>query len=214
MVTDLNEVESQMYIPKDFKIEDEEIIYDFIEKNGFATLFSQHNGEPYATHLPLILNKAENALYGHFARPNEQWKDAEKVLVVFQGPHCYVSPSWYETMKAVPTWNYVSIHLYGKMEIVEDPKTIFDSLNELVNKYESPDSPYNLNNVEPSFIEGMSKGIVAFRIKTTKIEAKAKLSQNHPVERQELIIKQLEDSSNQDNIQVASLMKKNLQTYQ
>ncbi len=98
----------------------------------------------------------------------------QQVLVVFQGPHCYISPSWYETMKAVPTWNYVSIHLYGKMEIVEDPKIIFASLNEMVNKYESPDSPYNLNDLEPSFIEGMSKGIVAFRIKTTKIEAKAK----------------------------------------
>lgn len=202
-----------MYIPKHFKIDDEEVIYDFIEKYGFATLFSQHNGEPYATHLPLMLNKSENALYGHFARPNEQWKDAEnqQVLVVFQGPHCYISPSWYETMKAVPTWNYVSIHLYGTMELVEDKTVIFDSLNDLVNKYESPDSPYNLNDVEPSFIEGMSKGIVAFRIKITKIEAKAKLSQNHPVERQELIIKQLENTSHLDNLQVAALMKKNLE---
>lgn len=202
-----------MYIPKHFKIDDEEVIYDFIEKYGFTTLFSQHKGEPYATHLPLMLNESENALYGHFARPNEQWKDAEnqQVLAVFQGPHCYISPTWYETTKAVPTWNYVSIHLYGKMEIVEDQKVIFDSLNDLVNKYESPDSPYNLNDVEPSFIEGMSKGIVAFRIKITKIEAKAKLSQNHPVERQELVIKHLENTSQQDNIQVASLMKKNLQ---
>jgi len=201
-----------MYIPKHFKIDDKEIIYDFIETYSFATLFSQHNGEPYATHLPLILNKYDNALYGHFARPNEQWKDAEnqQVLVVFQGPHCYISPSWYETMKAVPTWNYVSIHLYGKMEIIEDEKVIFDSLNDLVNKYEIPDSQYNLNVVEPSFIEGMSKGIVAFRIKITKIEAKAKLSQNHPMERQELIIKNLENTSKQDNIQVASLMRKNL----
>jgi transcriptional regulator len=205
-----------MYIPKHFKIDDEEVIYDFIEKYGFATLFSQHKGEPYATHLPLMLNKSENALYGHFARPNEQWKDAEnqQVLAVFQGPHCYISPTWYETTKAVPTWNYVSIHLYGKMEIVEDRKVIFDSLTDLVNKYESPDSPYNLNDVESSFIEGMSKGIVAFRIKITKIEAKAKLSQNHPVERQELIIKHLENTSQQDNIQVASLMKKNLQKWQ
>ncbi|QNF29917.1 FMN-binding negative transcriptional regulator [Metabacillus elymi] len=201
-----------MYIPKQFKIEDEEVIYDFIEKYGFATLFSQHKGEPYATHLPLMLNKSENALYGHFARPNEQWKDAEnqQVLVIFQGPHCYISPSWYETTKAVPTWNYVSIHLYGKIEIIEDEKVIFDSLNDLVNKYESTDSPYNLNDVEPDFIKGMSKGIVAFRIKITKIEAKAKLSQNHPVERQELIIKHLENTSQQDNLQVASLMKKNL----
>jgi transcriptional regulator len=200
-----------MYIPKQFKIDDENIIYNIIKENGFATLFSQHNGEPYATHLPLILNKSDNALYGHFARPNEQWKDAEnqQVLVVFQGPHCYISPSWYETMKAVPTWNYVSIHLYGKMEIIEDGKVILDSLNNLVNKYESPDSPYNLDAVEPSFIEGMSQGIVAFRIKITKIEAKAKLSQNQPVERQELIIKNLENTSKQDNLQVASLMRKN-----
>lgn len=202
-----------MFIPKDFQLNDEKMIYDFIEEHSFATLFSQHNGEPYATHLPLTLNKNESALYGHFARPNEQWKDIknQQVLVIFQGPHCYISPSWYETMKAVPTWNYVSIHLYGKMEIVEDPKVIFNSLNDMVNKYESSDSPYNLSDVDPSFIEGMSKGIVAFRINISKIEAKAKLSQNHPMERQELIIKHLENTSNQDNLQVASLMKKNLE---
>ena len=202
-----------MYIPKHFQLKDEEKIYDFIEKYSFATLFSQHNGEPYATHLPLTLNKGESALYGHFARPNEQWKDIEyqQVLAVFQGPHCYISPSWYETTMAVPTWNYLSIHLYGKMEIVEDQKVIFDSLNDMVKKYESPDSPYNLNDVDSRFIEGMSKGIVVFKIKITKMEAKAKLSQNHPVERQELIIKHLENTSQQDNIQVACLMKKNLQ---
>lgn len=202
-----------MYLPKHFKIEDEEEIYDFIQEYGFATLFSHHNGEPYATHLPLMLNKSENALYGHFARPNHQWKDIgnQEVLVVFQGPHCYISPSWYETTKAVPTWNYVSIHLYGKMEIIEDRKVMFDSLNDLVNKYERPDSPYNLNDVEHNYIEGLSKGIVAFRIKINKIEAKAKLSQNHPVERQELIIMNLENISNQDNLKIASLMKKNLQ---
>lgn len=202
-----------MYIPKQFIIEEENIIYEMIEQYSFATLFSQHNGEPYATHLPLILNKSDQSLYGHFARPNEQWKDVEnqQVLVVFQGPHCYISPSWYESLKAVPTWNYVSIHIYGKMEIIEDEKVIFDSLNDLVNKYESPDSPYNLNVVEPNFIAGMSKGIVAFRIKITKMEAKAKLSQNHPVERQERIIKNLENTTNQANRQVASLMKRNLQ---
>ncbi|MEC1153937.1 FMN-binding negative transcriptional regulator [Cytobacillus horneckiae] len=204
-----------MYIPKYFKIDDEEVIYDFIEKNGFATVFSQHNGEPYATHLPLMLNESKNALFGHFARPNEQWKymDDQQILAVFQGPHCYISPTWYETTKAVPTWNYVSIHIYGKMEIVEDKKVIYNSLDDLVNKYESIDSIYNLDNVESSFIEGMSKGIVAFKLKITKIEAKAKLSQNHPVERQKLIIKHLEDTHQQDNIQIASLMKRNLTAF-
>ncbi|SDM84699.1 negative transcriptional regulator, PaiB family [Fictibacillus solisalsi] len=201
-----------MYIPKPFKMEDEKVIYNFIENHGFATLFSQHNGEPYATHLPLLLDKSEHVLYGHFARPNDQWKDIEgqQVLTVFQGPHCYISPSWYETKKAVPTWNYVSVHVYGKMEIVEDRNVILTSLNDLVNKYESPESSYHLNDVESDFIEGMTNGIVAFGIKIKKLEAKAKLSQNHPVERQELIIKQLENTSLEDNTEIAALMKKNL----
>ncbi|KYG28232.1 FMN-binding negative transcriptional regulator [Alkalihalobacillus trypoxylicola] len=201
-----------MYIPKHFKIDDEEVIFDFIEKYSFATLFSQHEGEPYASHLPLQLKKSENALYGHFARPNAQWKDADnqQILVIFQGPHCYISPSWYETKKAVPTWNYVTIHVYGVLEIVEDKRILLHSLNDLVNKYESSDSPYDLSEVEESFIEGMSKGIVAFKINITKIEAKAKLSQNHSTERQERVIKNLEEKADENSLQIAVLMKKNL----
>ncbi|WP_101842422.1 FMN-binding negative transcriptional regulator [Halobacillus sp. Marseille-P3879] len=200
-----------MYIPKHFKMNEDEV-YEFINANGFAILFSQHNGEPCATHLPLMFNQSEHALYGHFARANEQWKDAEnqQVLAVFQGPHCYISPSWYETEKAVPTWNYVSAHVYGKMELMEESQAIYDSLQELVAKYESPDSTYDLNDLEPGFIEGMSKGIAAFCIKINKIEAKAKLSQNHLVERQERVIQHLENSLRQDDQNIASLMKKNL----
>jgi transcriptional regulator len=201
-----------MYIPKHFTIDNEEVIYEFIEKNSFATLFSQHNGEPYATHLPLLLNREEGFLYGHFARQNQQWKDIDdqKVLVIFQGPHCYISPSWYETNQAVPTWNYVAIHVYGKLEIVEEENEVFDSLADMVNKYEKPDSSYHLENVDESFIKGMSKGIVGFKIQINKIEGKAKLSQNHPTERQELIIKQLENSKDQNNIHIAQLMKAQL----
>ncbi|CAM3813911.1 FMN-binding negative transcriptional regulator [Mesobacillus thioparans] len=201
-----------MYIPIHFKIEDEEKIFEFIEKYSFATVYSTHKGEPYATHLPLVLNKDENVLYGHFARANGQWKDIENqsVLAVFQGPHCYISPSWYEITDAVPTWNYVSIHIYGMINIIEDEKVIFDSLDEMVNKYEKPDSPYDLKKVDSKYNEGLSKGIVAFKMAITKMEAKAKLSQNHPVERQELIIENLIESSNQNDLEVASLMKKNL----
>jgi transcriptional regulator len=204
-----------LYIPKHFTIDDETIIFGLIESLSFATLISQHNGEPYATHLPIILNKEERVLYGHFARANEQWKDArdQKILVIFQGPHSYISPSWYETNKAVPTWNYVAIHVYGELEIIEDKKVIFNTLDDMVKKYERPDSDYNLNSVEPSYIEGMSKGIVAFKIKISKIEAKAKLSQNHPDERQKLIIGQLEQSSSENDKLIASFMKKNLNKY-
>jgi len=198
-----------MYIPKHFQINDEAIIFDLIEQYSFATLVSQHYDEPFATHLPLQLDKENRALYGHFARANSQWKDAEKqsILVIFQGPHSYISPSWYETTKAVPTWNYVSVHVYGELELINDSEVIFGSLNDLVVKYESPDSTYNLSDVDQHYIEGMSKGIVAFKINITRMEAKAKLSQNHPLERRELIIKQLENSTSQNNKDVAFLMK-------
>lgn len=201
----------KMYIPKHFKINNAEEIYEFIEKNSFAILFSQHNGEPYATHLPLLLNKDEGFLYGHFARPNEQWKDItnQEVLVIFQGPHCYISPSWYETNQAVPTWNYAAIHVYGQLEIARDEQEVFEALSDMVSKYEKPDSSYQLENVDGDFIKGMNKGIVGFKININKIEGKAKLSQNHPVARQELIIKQLENSVDQNNVHIAELMKKN-----
>jgi transcriptional regulator len=201
-----------MYNPNHFKIKDEETIFDMIEKYSFATLISQHKGAPYATHLPLLLNRGDRVLYGHFARANEQWKDVDNqnILVIFHGPHCYISPSWYETTKAVPTWNYVSIHLYGELEIINDPKFIYDSLSDMIVKYESRDSKYNLSNVDPGYIDGLQKGIVAFKININKIDAKAKLSQNHPVERQELIIRHLEKTSSEENKRIASLMKKNM----
>ncbi|MEH7436920.1 FMN-binding negative transcriptional regulator [Neobacillus drentensis] len=200
-----------MYIPKHFKIDDLETIYKIIEKNSFATLFSQHNGRPYATHLPLLLEKEEGFLYGHFARPNEQWKDIENqnVLVTFQGPHAYISPSWYESTQAVPTWNYVAVHVYGQVEILYDEQEIYDALFSMVDKYEKPGSSYRFQEIDRNFIAGMSKGIVAFRIKITEIEGKAKLSQNHSVERQNLVIEQLELSQEFDQLQIAKLMKKN-----
>ncbi|MCI0765246.1 FMN-binding negative transcriptional regulator [Bacillus sp. TL12] len=201
-----------MYIPKYFDVKDEATKYEMIEQNSFATLFSQHNGAPYATHLPLLLNRNERTLYGHFARPNEQWKDMgnQEVLVVFQGPHCYISPSWYETNKAVPTWNYVAVHVYGEMEIVVDEQELIDSLRDLVNKYEDQASSYSLDEVEPSYIEGLSKGIVGFKIKINRIEGKWKLSQNHSAERQELVVKQLEQMDSENHKAIAMLMKENL----
>ncbi|WP_028402132.1 FMN-binding negative transcriptional regulator [Ectobacillus panaciterrae] len=200
-----------MYIPEHFKIIDEEMIYDIIKENGFATLFAQHQGHPNATHIPLTLDKEKGYLYGHFARPNEQWKDIEKqeILAVFHGPHCYISPSWYETDRAVPTWNYVAVHVYGQVEII-DGEELVDSLRDMVLKYENPNSSYKFDQVDSRFMEGMTKGIVGFRIKINKIEGKAKLSQNHSVDRLELVIQQLEQSGSEDDHKIACLMKENL----
>lgn len=201
-----------MYIPSHFRIEDVNDAYDVIKEHSFATLFSQQNGVPFATHLPLILDQDNKYLYGHFARPNPQWKDItnQNILAIFHGPHCYISPSWYETNKAVPTWNYVTVHVYGKVELIDDEKELLDSLHEMVLKYEAPDSSYRLQDVDADFIAGMNKGIQGFKIKIDKIEGKAKLSQNHPVHRQELVITHLERLQNSNEQKIAALMKENL----
>ncbi|MBZ5752935.1 FMN-binding negative transcriptional regulator [Metabacillus rhizolycopersici] len=200
-----------MYIPAHFKIKDETLAFDIMKEHSFATLFSQHNGMPFATHLPLILNKENSYLYGHFARPNPQWKDIKNqtVLAIFHGPHCYISPSWYETNKAVPTWNYVTVHVYGEVELLEDEYELMSSLHDMVLKYEAPDSSYSLRDVDAEFLAGMNKGVQGFKIKINKIEGKAKLSQNHPSQRQELIVNQLEQISNTDEQQISLLMKAN-----
>jgi transcriptional regulator len=187
-------------------------LYTFIEENSFATLISQHDGLPVATHLPLTLNQEQGILYGHFARPNSQWKDikAGEVLVIFHGPHSYISPSWYETKEAVPTWNYVTVHVYGKVELIEDSGELLKSLDDLVRKYESPNSLYKLDNVDPSFVSGLAKGIVGFKIKINRIEGKMKLSQNHPEERRKNVIGELEKSDQEDSRKIAKLMRETL----
>ena len=160
-----------MYIPTHFKIKEETLAFDIIKEHSFATLFSQHNGMPFATHLPLILNKDNSYLYGHFARPNPQWKNIKNqtVLAIFHGPHCYISPSWYETNKAVPTWNYVIVHLY-KEEFIEDEQELINSLYDMVLKYEpsDTDSLYRLQDVDADFLARMNKGIQGFKKKLTK----------------------------------------------
>ena len=199
-----------MYSPKYFKLEDEKMIDEIIEQHSFATLISYQNEEPIATHLPLVLDRKNGCLYGHFAKPNHQWKthDKQTFLAIFQGPHSYISSSWYETKTAVPTWNYVTVHVYGQMELMEDSVEISNTLNDLVEKYETPNSSYSLENVDASYIEQLSKGIVAFKLHITKIEAKAKLSQNHPLERKQRVIQQLEKSTRQEDHEVAAWMKR------
>jgi transcriptional regulator len=201
-----------MYIPKDFKITDETMAYEIMKEHSFATLFSQHDGMPFATHLPLIVNEENSYVSGHFARPNPQWKDIENqtVLAVFHGPHCYISPSWYETNKAVPTWNYVSVHVYGEVELLEDENELMGSLHNMVLNYEAPDSAYRLQEAGAEYLAGMSRGIQGFKIKISKIEAKGKLSQNHSIQRQELVINQLEQIPHTDEQQISALMKANL----
>lgn len=201
-----------MYVPSHFEIKDSNLMYDIMEQNSFATLISQHQGRPFATHLPLTLDREKGCLFGHVARPNPHWTDLERqeVLVIFQGPHCYISPSWYETSSSVPTWNYVAVHVYGHVELTHDTEEVMSSMQDLVAKYEVPDSPYKLDNVDAAYLAGLSRGVQGFRIRMTSMEGKAKLSQNHPLERQELVIARLEQMNSENERRIAALMKENL----
>lgn len=201
-----------MYIPSSFQVTETEIIYDFMEKNSFAIVFSQKDNIPFATHLPLSLDRNGGCLYGHMAKANSHWHSIEnEVLVVFSGAHTYVSPSWYETNQAVPTWNYVAVHVYGKFELIEDNNQLMTILNDSVSIYESPmPNPWNMSKADSNFINNLSKGIVGFKIVITKAEGKWKLSQNHTKERQERVIKALESQGDENSKQIAELMKFNL----
>ncbi|MBD2843585.1 FMN-binding negative transcriptional regulator [Paenibacillus sp. IB182496] len=202
-----------MYIPKPFQMEDESVMFDFIEQHNFGILITTQAQHPVGSHLPFWLDREQRRMYSHFARPNEQWRDIEdqEALIIFPGPHTYISPTWYETNQSVPTWNYVSVHVYGKITIIDDPSEVLGSLGKLVLQHEGPDSAYTLDSSNQAFVEGLSAGIVAFQCEIAKLEGKWKLSQNHSRARQENVVRQLEQSKHEDARSIAAQMKRNLE---
>ncbi|MFJ6209771.1 FMN-binding negative transcriptional regulator [Lysinibacillus sp. NPDC092081] len=200
-----------MYIPAAFKMKDISEMIEVIQENSFATLFSTHEGMPFATHLPLLLNDTKDCLIGHFAKGNPQWKDIEnqQVLAIFHGPHCYISPSWYETNHAVPTWNYVAVHVYGEIELIEHDDELMTSFNNMIKKYEHHTSTYSLTQVDEQLVSNLNIGVQGFRLKILSMEGKKKLSQNHSNERQQLVIQKLEEIEHTNEQQIARLMKQN-----
>ena len=201
-----------MYIPKFFEITDKEVIYDFIEHNSFGILVSIRNQRPFATHLPLILDREREILSGHLAIANEQSAELEgkEALVIFQGPHHYISSSWYETRQSVPTWNYVSVHVYGTVELIRDGNDLWQHLLAITKKYER-DSTYRIDETNKDFVQSLMRGIVGFRLRMKRCEGKWKLSQNHSPERRERVIQQLESIPSEDARQIAELMRKEME---
>jgi transcriptional regulator len=159
-----------------------------------------------------FVNRRNECLTGHFARPNEQWKgiSGQEVLVIFHGPHHYISSSWYETNMSVPTWNYIAVHVYGTIELMEDSEELLATLDAMVKQYEKSGRTYSIDESNEELIKGLMKGIVGFRIKMNRIEGNWKLSQNHSPERQSRVIEALENINSEDAAEVARLMRKNL----
>jgi transcriptional regulator len=189
-------------------------MFDFIDTYGFAIMVSHENNAPIATHLPLVLDRENEMLTGHFAKANRQWKgiEGQEVLVIFHGPHHYISSSWYETNQSVPTWNYIAVHVYGTVEIMTERDEILASLRQLVDKYEGPGSTYRIDASNEAFVQGLMDGIVAFRLKMNRIEGKWKLSQNHSRERQMRVIEALESIDTENAKSIAKQMRENLES--
>jgi transcriptional regulator len=149
---------------------------------------------------------------GHLSRANPQWKtfdDESEVLTIFSGPHAYISSSWYDH-ENVPTWNYIAVHIYGKIRIIEGAE-LLDSLNQLVDKYEaSSRQPVSMEGMSKQFVEQSLKGLVGFEILITNIEASYKLSQNRDQKNQLAIIAELEKRNDPRSLSIAAEMKKHL----
>ena len=196
-----------MFIPKPFENNDRSDLDALIRANPFGLLVGQREGAPFATHLPFLLDG--DRLLAHVARANPHWKaiDGEsEMLAVFSGPHAYVSPRWYESDQAVPTWNYAAVHVYGAPRVIEDAGRVRGLLDRLVHEYEA--GAWTLEGQDSGFVDRMSRGIVAFEMPIRRIEGKFKLSQNRPDEDRRRVAAQLESGADSDGQGVARMMRR------
>ncbi len=202
-----------MYIPPPFAVEDRDKLFQAIDDYSFALLVSGSGDSLVGSHLPLLLDRTSGehgTLVGHMARANLQWQTAagQPVLAVFSGPHAYISPTWYSAPRTVPTWNYVAVHAYGALELIEDEPTVLALLHRTVERYEaSQPQPWKLADQPADFIAGLANQIVAFRIPIERLEGKWKLNQNHLAERRERVVAALEQQEGENALAIASLMR-------
>lgn len=200
-----------MYIPDLYKNENQKDIEDFLKANSFGILINQTNGKLWATHIPMELDVNENGkpvLHGHISKENPQWEsfgDGE-ILAIFHGPHAYISSSWYDH-ENVPTWNYNAVHVYGNVKIIEG-EAVTRMLKKLVDKYESgSENPVRVEDLSKKTML-QTRGIVAFEIGISEIQAVRKMSQNRNGRDYNNIISELEKTQNPDSHAVAREMKK------
>ena len=200
-----------MYIPTAFAESDLTNLHDFIEQNSFGLLVTHVDGLPFASHLPFLLERTtgpKGTLVGHLARANPQWAEAsgQNALATFSGPHAYISPTWYESEQVVPTWNYVAVHVYGRIQIIEDEPSLLEIVQRSVHFYEQAmPRPWSFD-ASTTFMKRMLGQIIGFRIEIDRIEGKWKLNQNHPVERRKKVVAALRQYSDENSQSIAALM--------
>ena len=199
-----------MHIPKLYREEDRELIVEFLKQNNFPALVTFDGEKPIATHLPVEITQTETAgltIYSHMSKVNPQWKSfgEQEVLLIFQGAHTYISPRWYNHVN-VPTWNYMMVHVYGKVRMVEGDE-LYSLLGRLVRQHEA-DSNYRLESLPQDFVIKEMNGTVGFAVDVTRMDAGYKLSQNRNDEDHANIIRELEGRGDVNSMEVAEEMRK------
>ena len=187
-----------MYIPRRYQETDREKILSFMKENSFSIIVTVKDGLPIASHIPLAIEKNihdEDVLVGHISRVNEQrdtFTEGAKLLCIFPGPHTYISPRWYTRMN-VPTWNYISVHAYGTVRIMEGEE-LKAALSRLVNTHEHlMPHPIKLEDIPEKMFNDDVRGIIGFEIKIEDLQAASKLSQNRDAESYQNVIAQLSE---------------------
>ena len=205
-----------MYIPPRYRITDDAVIDAFIREYGFALLVTAGPGGLVASHIPIELEQrgGERVLHGHLSKANPQWRELEaagQAMVVFSGPHTYVSPTWYDHPN-VPTWNYQSVHAYGTVRTLKHRDDLLRSVRRLSEHYEPAQQPpprFDVDAMPEKVREAELKGIVAFELLVTRVEAAFKLSQNRNDTDHARIIAELNQRGDDESRRVAQAMREN-----
>jgi transcriptional regulator len=209
-----------MYTPAQFKVEEAGEAHALMRAHPFAILVTHGSEGLTATHLPTVLKTDDTGSLGriecHLARPNPQWKTfapEEDALMMFQGPEAYIRPGWYpakaEHAKVVPTWNYAVVHAYGRLETVEDPAWLLAHVSELTRLQEAPyAAPWSTADAPESYLAVMARGIVGLKLAITRLEAKAKMSQNREDRDRAGVVQGLARRAQGEDAETAALVEK------
>jgi transcriptional regulator len=200
-----------MYTPKLYREDDRTRILEFLQQNNFATVLAHDGERPVASHLLVEVTETSEGWFinSHMSRANPLWKMFERnseILVIFQGPHTYITPTWYNHIN-VPTWNYQAVHLYGRPRLVTDREETYQLLKRLTDRYEKSDR-YRMETLPPDFVEKEMKGVMAFQVEVTQIQANYKLSQNRDDEDYWNIVANLDKREDELSHGVAEAMRR------
>jgi transcriptional regulator len=199
-----------VYIPEHFRVEDRQAALAFMRANPFAILVSNADHAPFATHVPVVIRESTDhlAIRGHVAKANPHWRYLQNdpmCLMIFHGPHAYISPSNYDSRENVPTWNYGAVHIYGNATTFAEPEQLLNMLHDLIPTFDASYEQQWATLSEP-YRQRMLGHIVGFEIAVTKLEAKFKLSQNRTKQEQQHVIDSLSVASDTTVSGTARLM--------